>query len=94
MNLTPWVIGWVVLAVIVILLALYRWLATSHEDDSLHVSETETAAVNEQVVIAKKLAAVDRWGKILTILAILYGIGLAAMYLYQGWMDRSGPSFT
>ncbi len=94
MNVAPWVIGWVVLAVIVVILAIYRWRMMNQEDDSLHVSESEAGAVGQQVVLAKKLAVLDRWGKILTVLAVLYGIGLVAFYLYQGWMDRSGSSFT
>ncbi len=94
MNLAPWVIGWVVLAVIVMVLAIYRWKVANSEDDSLHVSEAETAVVSQQVAVGKRLAAVDRWGKILTVLAILYAIGLVGLYLYRGWTDSAGPSFT
>lgn len=94
MNLTPWVIGWAVLTVIVIILAIYRWVVANQEDDSLHVSETEAAIVSQQVAVAKKLAAIDRWGKLLTIIAALYGLALLGAYLYQGWTDSSGPRFT
>ena len=94
MNLTPWVIGWAVLTAIVVILALYRWMVASKEDDSLHVSESETAVVGQQVVVAKKLASVDLWGKTLTVIAALYALALLGAYLYKGWTDSSGPSFT
>lgn len=94
MNLTPWLIGWTVLAAVVIILAICRWVMANQEDDSLHVSEQETAIVGQQVVVARKLAAVDRWGKILTAIALIYGLGLAGVYLYKGWIETTGPKFS
>ena len=94
MNLTPWIMGWVVLTIVVIILAIYRWGIANHEDDSLHVSDTEVAVVGEQVAVAKKLAAVDRWGKILTAIALVYGLALAGAYLYKGWLETNGPTFS
>jgi steroid 5-alpha reductase family enzyme len=94
MNLTPWVIGWAVLAVAVVILMIYRWVVANREDDSLHVSDAETAVVDQQVAVAKKLAAVDLWGKILTIIAVLWGLALLGLYLYRGWVETSGPTYS
>ena len=94
MNLTPWLIGWAVLATIVLVLAIWRRVIADREDDSLHVMEHEESVVNEQVAVANKLAAVDRWGKILTVIAVVYGLGLAGVYVYQSWIEYSGPKFS
>jgi hypothetical protein len=94
MNLTPWVIGWAVLAAVVVILMIYRWVVANKEDDSLHVSDSETAVVDQQVAVAKKLAAVDRWGKILTAVAALYALGLLGLYMYKSWVETSGSTYT
>jgi len=86
MNLTPWVIGWAVLAVVVIALAVYRWIVANREDDSIHISDTETEVIGQQITVATKLAVVDRWGKILTAVALVYALALVGVYLYQGWV--------
>jgi hypothetical protein len=69
-------------------------MVASKEDDSLHVSDSETAVVGQQVVLSKRLASVDLWGKILTLIAAIYALALLGAYLYKGWTDSSGPSFT
>lgn len=94
MNLTPWVIGWAVLAVVVVMLMIYRWMVANREDDSLHVSDAETAVVDQQLVVAKKLATVDRWGKTLTAVALIYALGLLGVYMYRSWLETSGSPFS
>jgi hypothetical protein len=83
MNLLPYVVIWGVLATIVIVLAIYRRLIAPKEiDQVLHV---DAAFAARQEVVAKRLSVVDRWGKILTVLAVVYAVVLVAVYLYQGW---------
>jgi hypothetical protein len=41
------------------------------------------------VQLAKKLESIERWGKILTLLAVLTGLALAAAYIYQAWIGNS-----
>jgi len=38
-----------------------------------------------QVALAHRLASIDRWGKTLTLIVAVYGVALAAVYLYQIW---------
>lgn len=87
MHLLPYVIAWGVLAVIVVLLALYRRTIASHEDDSLHVSDPGGAVVAQQALLARRLERIDRWGKILTVIALVAGLALAGAYLYHGWVE-------
>ncbi len=91
-NLIPYAIAWAVLAVIVVALALMRKQIASHEDDSLHLSGG-TAAVNEQVTVAKKLEAIDKWGKILTIILVLTGLALGVLYGMSLWEETSKAGF-
>ena len=93
-NLTPWLIGWAIVAVIVGGLALYRRSIALKEDDSIHVAEFEADMVGQQTAIADKLQVVDRWGKILTGVAAVYALVLLAAYMYNGWLESSGIKFS
>jgi len=89
MSLVPFVIVWAVLAAVVIVLLIYRGVVAGHEDDMLHVEDTTGALASQQEQVAKKLEVIDRWGKILTVLVVLYGLGLAAVFVYNAWTDNS-----
>lgn len=89
MSLVPFVIVWAVLAAVVIALLIYRGVVAGHEDDMLHVEDTTGTLASQQEQVAKKLEVIDRWGKILTVLVVLYGLGLAAAYVYNAWTDTS-----
>jgi heme/copper-type cytochrome/quinol oxidase subunit 2 len=81
-NLLPYAVFWGVLAIVVVFLIIYRKSVSSHEDDSIHL---EGSAPAEQMALAHRLASIDRWGKMLTIIVTVYGVALAAIYLYQIW---------
>lgn len=80
-----WVVLWIVLGVCVALLALYRKMLASHEDDTVHVISGESNVVAQQATFAHKLEKIDFWGKTLTIVLIVYGLILGAWILYQLW---------
>jgi len=78
---------WAVLATIVVGLALTRKFAAREEDDSLHVGQ---AAVNaRQLAVAHTLDVIDKWGKLMTTIVGIYGLGLLAAYVYQSWVASS-----
>jgi hypothetical protein len=81
-NLLPYAVFWGVLAIVVVSLVVYRKSVSSHEDDSIHL---EGNMPTEQIAMGHKLAMIDRWGKLLTVLAVVYGLALAAVYMYQIW---------
>ena len=87
MSLMPFFIVWAILGVVVVILALMRRNASEHEDDSIHLSGGEAAA--EQATIAKKLAWIDKWGKLLTIVLVVTGLILAILYGIQVWEETS-----
>jgi hypothetical protein len=80
---------WTVLALIVLGLAVYRKILANKEDDSMHLADAEIVLVSGQAVLAGKLEVIDKWGKLLTIVVVVYGLILAGLLLYQGWVDAS-----
>jgi uncharacterized membrane protein len=85
-NLTPAVVIWVILALATLGLALYRKLISAGEEDLIHLGPGEERHIPEQVALEAKLDAIDRWGKILTVITVLVGLAMAAVYLYQAFL--------
>ena len=85
-NFVPFLAVWGVLALVVLGLFLWRRNVAKDEDDSLHVLH---GAVAHQTVVADKLDMIDKWGKILTVIAAISGLLIAAGYLYQQFVGRA-----
>jgi hypothetical protein len=83
----PHIVAWAVLTTVVVFLAIYRRKIGSTVDERLHVLDSDVAVVPVQAAVARKLAVVDRWGKILTVVVILYLLGIAVTYLYMAYRD-------
>lgn len=72
---------WAVLALALIALAFYRKFRAREEDDTLHVSGGNWNVLDKQEHVAHSMEIIDKWGKILTIVAVVYGLALLAFYL-------------
>lgn len=82
-KLIPYVSLWMLLALFVLVLALYRKFVSAHEEDRyVHISEGEARLIPHQVAVNQKIERVDRWGEILTVATLLIGLALACTYLY------------
>jgi hypothetical protein len=90
-NLLPYFVIWAVLAVVVLVLIVMRKSVASAEDDSLHV--LHAGAVSQQINVNHKLEVIDKWGKILTAVAVVFGLALAGLYMYQSWIQMSKTGF-
>jgi len=90
MSFVPFTVVWALLAVVVLALIAYRKLVSSQEEETLHLADA--AEANHQAVIARKLEWIDKWGKLLTVIALVYGLLLATAYTYHVWqvMGTSG----
>jgi len=88
MNLVPYIVVWVVVGLVVIVLAIYRMRLAKREDASLHVLASEGEAA-QQKAMSLKLAKIDWWGQVLTVVVVLYGIILAGIYVYHIWQESS-----
>jgi hypothetical protein len=83
-DFTPFAIVWVVFAVVIAGLLMYRRLVREHEEDTLFLSNPREEA--RQMVIAHRLDVIDRWGKLLTIVAAVYSVLLVGAYAYHVWI--------
>jgi hypothetical protein len=82
-TMTTFVIFWAILGVATLALALYRKFVTMREDDYVHLSAGEERLIPQQVATFKKIGAIDKWGITMTIITVVLGLALAALYLYQ-----------
>ena len=86
-NMFPYVISWLVLAVGVLILGIYRIRLGRRDDATLDVLAHDTSLVAHQQHEVHKLKVIDVWGQSLTVLAFLYGLAIAAYYLYSVWIE-------
>jgi hypothetical protein len=96
MNLTLIVSVWAAMGVVTLALAIYRsFLSAHYEEDVVHLGAGQEGEIPKQVALAKRMGDIDRWGKVLTLVVVVIGLGLAAAYLYQAWLDPSSvpPNF-
>jgi hypothetical protein len=87
-NFLPFLIVWVLLALTVVVLFLYHRNIARQEDAHMDVLES-AAAAQQQIALDQKLEVVDKWGKILTVIALVSGILLAGLYFVQTWEQSS-----
>jgi hypothetical protein len=90
MSLNPFLVLWGLLAVTVLALFIWRRAVASKEDDNLHV--LDGAAVEktaEQSILAQKLDLIDKWGKIATVVTVVYGLILGGVYMYLSWVQNN-----
>ena len=88
-NLIVHLVIWAVLATIVVFLGLYRRRIYMKSDEVLHVLDAEAPLVSTQEVVGAQLVKIDRWGRLLTILVVVYGLAIAGLYFYRMFMDTS-----
>ena len=85
---------WIVLGVATLILAIYRHILTLHnEQDVVHLADSEQGQIAKQTSLVRRLDRIDGWGKSLTIVVTVIGLGLATAYLYQAWESPNpGPN--
>jgi hypothetical protein len=91
MRLMPYVFSWAVLAIVVIVLAIRRWLLGRQMDETLHLGDGEAKLVAHQIVVDRSIRTVDRWGEWLTVVVVLYGLTLIGLYVYGIWVAGAKP---
>ena len=80
-SATMWT--WILLVTVVLLLALYRLMITRGDYTVLHVRRSELSLIPEQIKHDRRLRGVDLWGQLLTVVSLIIGLALAAVYLYK-----------
>lgn len=77
---------WITIALVVAGLALYRKMVARSEDPTIHLTHGEASAVYQQEEFARRIANIDKWGKTLTVVEVVFGLGLLAFWLYLVWL--------
>ena len=80
---------WAVLFIGVIALAMIRKFYTGSEDDSIHLHGGDMKVISHQKSLATRLDQIDRWGKVLTAIVVVYGLALVARVIYLGWVESA-----
>lgn len=88
-TLTTLISIWGGLFLAVLALAGARKWVSRREDDTVHLADGEVGLVEHQASVATILTHVDRWGKVLTAVVVLYGLAIVARLLYMGWLESS-----
>ena len=81
-----WII-WSGLTFTVILLAVARKITARKEDECVHLADSEALAISQQVAVAGRLERIDRWGKTLTIIDVVFGLVLVTMMCISAWQQ-------
>jgi len=78
-------IGWIAFGLVVLGLAIYRKSLASHEQDWVHLAAGEENMVGQQVELAQRLKAIDRWGIWLTVVLAVYGLIIGSVFIMRVW---------
>jgi len=89
-NFIPFTVLWVLLTLVVLALIAYRKMVSVKEDETLHLGDA--MASTQQISVAHKLEQIDKWGKLLTVIALVFGLLLAGAYTYQTWLSAGTPT--
>ena len=85
-DMRPFIALWGVVATMVIVLFIWRKIVSGKEDDMLHVN---SGSLTQQTLMAQRLDQIDKWGKILTVAAVLLGLLVGAAYVYGQFIGRA-----
>jgi hypothetical protein len=86
LDLHPFLVLWLIVIAAVIVVAFRRRSVALREDPALHLGMAHASTAAEQVAVAKKLEQIDKWMKILTVVAVVFGVLLGAAALYKAWV--------
>lgn len=92
-NIIPLAISWGILTLIVIALAIYKKSLDGHIDEHIHVNASEDAVLKQQMAETHRSEVVERWGKALTAIVVLYGLVIVGMLIYHQWEASSTMGF-
>jgi len=75
---------WIALTVVVMALFAYRFFVSLREDDTVHLADSEAGMIGQQAVLAARLSRIDRLRNALTVVDVVFGLGLLGGFVYQG----------
>jgi hypothetical protein len=88
LNFGPFIVLETLLAVSVLALFIWRKTVSRNEDDNLHLLHG-ASVVPQQAVVAHKLDVIDKWGKIMTVATVVFGLVIGTAYAYDSFVKLS-----
>lgn len=70
-------------------LALYKMVCERDNDYHIHATSDELASVGKQSAMAGRLESVEKWGKGLTLVTVVYFLVVLGLVLYSAWQQSS-----
>jgi hypothetical protein len=89
-NLFPFLYLWLVMDAMIVVLFGYRQTVARKEDPGMHVLHAGAPA--QQVAFAQKLGQIDKWGKLLTIVAVVFGVILGSAAIALSFVSPGSPA--
>ena len=91
-NAFPYVVSWAALACVVLGMAAYKlvlYSLSSRDEFAPHINSPRLRMADRSGA-ARWEDRIDRWGKILTVVVIGYGLAISALYFYSALTTYSG----
>jgi hypothetical protein len=89
-DLRPFLTLWLIVIAALIVVCFWRRSVAVQEDPALHLGMAHAGTADQQVAVAKRLGQIDKWVKLLSVTAVVFGLLLGAAYLYKGWVLGPG----
>ena len=89
MEFPTLIVTWIALVVAYLGVTSYRWFLTRREDDVVHVRDSEANLIPAQVSLAHRVHKLDLWSRVLIVTVVVYGLIIAAFYMYRQFVDSS-----
>jgi len=86
LNFGPFIALETLLVLSVVALFVWRKTVSRNEDDNIHVLHG-TTVLAQQEDVAHRLDVIDKWGKILTLVTVVFGLALGAAYVWQSFVS-------
>lgn len=86
------VVLWIVIAVALAVVFVYRRIVAGSTDELVHVSDASDAVIAKQEATARTLQQLDRIVMVLTIVFLVYGVALGGLQIYQAFTSSTGTA--
>jgi hypothetical protein len=88
-NLLPFLYLWLALDVVIIVLFGFRQKIARTEDASTSLSVTDPVAASQVKTLGTKLDKIEKWIKLLVIIAVIFGVVLGVLAIVQAFNSPS-----
>jgi preprotein translocase subunit SecG len=79
------VVLWIVIAVALAVIYVYRRLVEGNVDELVHLSDVSDAVIAKQEATARTIQQLDRVVMILAIVFVVYGLALGGLQIYHAF---------